>query len=84
MLVILGRKKKSYNSLFLQVLKMLAIIATGLVAIIAGLLYTYVIKTPKMPCPETKWWGIGARPDDEDDSIKPFKIAFTDTVSFKL
>lgn len=60
---------------------MLAIIVC-LVAIIAGLLYTYVLKTPKVPSLNfEKWWGVGARPVEEDKSIRPFKIVFSDIVS---
>lgn len=64
---------------------MLAVLLGFAAITIAGLLYTYIIKTPELPRVDLgKWWGVGARPDGdrEDDSIRPFKIEFDDAVGY--
>lgn len=53
-----------------------------IVAICLGTLYTYMNrKVPDLPELDLqKWWGKGVKTENEDVSIRPFKINFNDTV----
>lgn len=56
-----------------------SIVAVAAIGI--GFANYYLKRVPDMPKLDMeRWWGDGQKPEQEDKSIKPFKIEFNDTV----
>nr|XP_026496407.1 juvenile hormone epoxide hydrolase-like [Vanessa tameamea] len=66
--------------LIINMLKSFTIIAVAAVGIGVGTNY-YLQRVPDMPKLDlNRWWGDGDKPNQEDETIRPFKIIFNDTI----
>lgn len=67
---------------------MLKLLIISTVVVIAAILVGVKLVITKVPDPPEldlqKWWGTGKKPEKQDESIRPFKIDFNDTVNIQI
>ncbi|XP_026734017.1 juvenile hormone epoxide hydrolase-like [Trichoplusia ni] len=57
------------------------LLTSVLIAISLRIFYNYLTSVPERPkIDPQRWWGSGSKPAKEDESIRPFKIDFNDTM----
>ncbi|CAD0201815.1 unnamed protein product [Chrysodeixis includens] len=57
------------------------VLSSVLIAISLRIFYNYLISVPERPNIDLqRWWGSGPKAAKEDESIRPFKIDFNDTM----